>query len=166
MGLFDKLFKKEEPLKDYEDSAVVAVVTGKRIPTAEISDPVFAEEMMGKTIGIVPEGKKKVVSPVNGKIEVLFPTGHAFGLRAVDGRGYLVHIGVDTVGLNGKGFKALAKQGDTVKAGQPIVEVDFESVKAAGLDPVVMLILTENPEEKPLEYKEFVEINAGDIINL
>ena len=165
MGLFDKLLKKEPEVELVEraDSDVVAVCTGKKIPTAEISDAVFAQEMMGKTIGIIPS-ESLVVSPANGTIEVLFPTGHAFGIRSNDGVGYLVHIGIDTVGMNGDGFKTLKKQGDTVKAGEPVVKVDFGKVKAQGLDPVTMLIITELPEGKEVNYTDFTDVKAGDLI--
>ena len=168
MGLFDKLFKKEElPEQNFADGEVVAYLAGKRLPTAEISDPMFAEEMMGPTIAIVPSAKKStVVSPVNGTAMVVFPTGHAFGIETPDGYQYLVHIGIDTVNLKGQGFKVLTKQGETVKAGQPMVEVNFQSIRDAGYDPVTMLIVTMVPEDhQPVEFKDFDEVKLGDIIN-
>lgn len=84
----------------------------------------FAQEIMGQTIGFVPKNGL-IVSPANGTLEVVFQTGHAFGVRMQDGTGLLVHIGINTVDMNGKGFKIFARQGDTVKAGQPIIFVDL-----------------------------------------
>lgn len=151
MGLFDKLFGKKEvvELPEIADDAIVALGAGELIDVTTVSDAMFAEQLMGKTIAFQLTDKT-VVSPVNGTVEVAFPTGHAFAVRMNDGTGILVHIGVDTVSLNGKGFKMLAKVGQTVQAGQPMVEVNWKTVKDAGLDPSVMLIVTE-----PVEGKEY-----------
>ncbi|MBD9044150.1 MAG: PTS glucose transporter subunit IIA [Solobacterium sp.] len=112
------------------------------ISPKEINDPMFAEEMMGQTIGfILSDGE--VVAPATGRLEVLFPTGHAFALRMNDGTRLLIHIGIDTVNLKGKGFKVLKKQGDRVKAGEVVVKVDLDTVKQAGYDTTTMLIVTE-----------------------
>ena len=112
------------------------------ISPKEINDPMFAEEMMGQTIGfILSDGE--VVAPTTGRLEVLFPTGHAFALRMNDGTRLLIHIGIDTVNLKGKGFKVLKKQGDRVKAGEIVVKVDLDTVKQAGYDAITMLIVTE-----------------------
>lgn len=112
------------------------------ISPKEINDPMFAEEMMGQTIGfILSDGE--VVAPATRRLEVLFPTGHAFALRMNDGTRLLIHIGIDTVNLKGKGFKVLKKQGDRVKAGEIVVKVDLDTVKQAGYDATTMLIVTE-----------------------
>lgn len=164
MGLFDKFFSKKE-LPSVADSAVTAPVSGKMISANEISDVAFSQEMLGQTIGIVPVDNV-IVAPANGTIEVFFETGHAFGIKTSDGTGLLVHIGVDTVSLNGKGFKTFAKQGDKVRAGQKIVEADFDVIKAAGLNPTVMLIVTEQPtEDFRINYIDNAEVKNGQIIN-
>ena len=81
MGLFDKLLKKKEEI-------IVSPASGKMIPASEINDPVFGEEMIGQTIGIIPtEGT--IVCPIDGIVEVAFPTGHAFGIKGNDGNGYV-----------------------------------------------------------------------------
>lgn len=161
MGLFSK-FKKQDTPK-YKNTDIVAVVNGEMIPPSQISDSVFAEEVMGKTVGFLPSDGN-IVSPVNGKVEVMFPTGHAFAVRMADGTGIMVHIGVDTVELNGKGFKTLVKQDATVSAGQKIVEVDLDAVKAAGLDTVTMLIITE-PVKEQYDYIDYGSVTQGQIIN-
>lgn len=164
MGLFNKLFGKKDSLAAI-DNSVVAPVTGKMVSASELSDAVFAQEMLGQTVGIIP-ADNVVVAPANGTIEMIFDTGHAFGMKTDDGVGLLVHIGVDTVSLNGKGFKVFAKQGDAVKAGQKLVEVDFDAVKAAGLDPTVMLIVTEQPTEGfKINYIDNADVENGQVIN-
>ena len=124
MGLFDGLFGKKEP-KTYEDSDVVAVVSGKVIRNQDIPDPVFAQEMLGKTFAVKPSGVK-AVAPANGTLEVLFPTGHAFAVRTADGTGLLVHVGIDTVNLKGKGFKVIV----TVAVPPEVELKEYKGLKA------------------------------------
>lgn len=161
MGLFD-VFRKKEDLPDAADGNIVAVCKGEMIEASRIEDPVFAGEILGKTIGFIPESGE-IVSPCNGMLEVLFPTGHAFAVRMKDGTGILVHIGINTVDLNGKGFKVYAKQGTAVKAGQKIVEVDLDMLKNDGFCTTTMIIISEpvNGETytfSPCGHKEKSEI--------
>lgn len=162
MALFSKLFNKNS----FSDKDVVSPVKGKMIPCSEISDAVFSQEMMGQTIGFEPYDGV-ICSPVNGIIEVMFPTHHAIGIKAADGTGYLVHIGIDTVVLNGDGFKAFVKQGDNVKAGQKIVEVNLDKVKKAGYPLTTMLIVTEKPsDDYRVKYIDCREVERAEVINL
>lgn len=156
MGLFDKFKKKEAML--------VSPATGKMIPASLISDPVFAQEMIGQTIGIIPtEGT--IVCPIDGVVEVAFPTGHAFGIKGNDGNGYLVHIGIDTVSLAGKGFDARLQQGQKVKAGDVAVIMELDVVKGAGLDPTVMLIVSEPKDPgKKVQYIACKDVEKGEKI--
>lgn len=156
MGLFDKLFKSEV-LPEVGDKDIISLGAGEVIPVSTVSDPMFAQEMLGKTCAFKLTDKT-VVCPANGTVEVSFPTGHAFGLRMNDGTGILVHIGVDTVNLNGKGFKPYLKAGDKVKAGQKAVDVDWSAIENAGLDTSTMLIITE-----PVEGKSYDFVEAGSI---
>lgn len=162
MGLFDKLFKKEEASVTSEDD-IVAVCDGEIIDVKTVKDEMFAQEMMGKTCAIEPSDGD-IVSPVDGTLELVFPTGHAFGLRAKDGTGYLVHIGIDTVNLNGKGFTALKKQGDSVNAGESVIKVDLEEVKKT-CPVTTMLIVTEPKEGKTYNFKGAGKVSKGEKIN-
>ncbi|MBQ3446571.1 MAG: PTS glucose transporter subunit IIA, partial [Synergistaceae bacterium] len=103
---------------------------------------------------------------VNGTIEMIFPTAHAFGLRMKDGTGLLVHIGVDTVNLKGQGFTVLKKQGDAVKAGEPVVRVDLEAVRGAGYSPQTIIVITEPVKEDELvSFIGFGQpVTRGDVI--
>ena len=167
MGLFDKLFKKEEevlPELNVDDSAIVAIADGELIDIKSVPDPVFAEEMMGKSTAFkYNKDKVTLCSPANGTLGVLFPTGHAFGIVTNEGVEILIHCGVDTVNANGDGFKLLKKkQGDTVKAGDPIVEVDIKKL-SANYDMSTMLIIT-NPNEKVFEFIEPQAIKRGQSV--
>lgn len=162
MGLFN-IFKKDNNL-NIKETDIVSLGNGKMISPKEINDPMFAEEMMGQTIGfILSDGE--VVAPATGKLEVLFPTGHAFALRMNDGTGLLVHIGIDTVNLKGKGFKVLKKQGDKVKAGETVVKVDLDAVKQAGYDATTMLIVTEPIHDgEKINFIDFGNVKKSQII--
>ena len=149
MSFLQKLWKKNE----IKDGDIVSPVTGTIIATKDIADSVFAQEIMGQTIGIVPE-EGIVVCPVNGKVEVLFPTGHAFGIK-----------GIETVNLQGKGFTTWIKQGQNVKAGQKAVDVDLQYVKSNGLDTTVMLIVTEKKDDCNIQYVEKSNVIKAEKIN-
>ena len=166
MGLFDKFFKTNEepmiaPLHDISDDDIVAIADGDLVDVKTVPDPVFAEEMMGKTIAFRYQKDKAVLcSPANGTLSVLFPTGHAYGIEMNNGVEILVHIGVDTVNSKGDGFRTLKKkQGDLVKAGDPIVEVDLKKLSQQ-YDMSTMLIIS-NPNGKEIAFIDPQEVTRG-----
>ncbi|PHL19905.1 PTS sugar transporter subunit IIA, partial [Enterococcus faecium] len=106
-------------------------LTGKVLPLSEVPDQVFSSGVMGKGIAIDPE-VGELVAPADGEITTIFPTGHAVGITTTDGAEILIHIGMDTVELNGNGYEILVKQGDLVKAGDLLIRFDIEAIKAAG----------------------------------
>ena len=156
MGLFGGLFKKKDD--------IVALADGKVVETKSVSDPMFAEEMMGKTLVFNYDADTVTLhSPASGTLTVLFPTGHAFGITTDDGVELLVHCGVDTVSANGDGFKLLdKKQGDKVNAGDPIVEVDVKKLKEK-FDMSTMLVIT-NPNGKTLEFVGPCDVKLGQSV--
>ncbi|WP_440896429.1 PTS sugar transporter subunit IIA [Amphibacillus sp. Q70] len=133
--MFKKLFKKEES----NEEVVVSPVTGEAVDVTEVPDPTFSEKMMGDGIAIKPS-EGQVVAPVSGEVVNLFPTKHAVGIKSKAGVEYLIHIGLDTVMLDGEGFTAHVKQGDQVKVGDPLVTVDLDFVaeKAKTITPLVI----------------------------
>ena len=166
MGLFDKLFKKEEEvvlpaLENVADEDIVAIADGELIDVSTVSDPVFAEQMMGKSTAFKFDKDKVVLcSPANGTLAVLFPTGHAYGIAMNNGVELLVHCGVDTVNAKGDGFKLLGKkQGDAIKAGDPIVEVDIKKLSKT-YDMSTMLIIT-NANDKELDFIDPQTVTRG-----
>ena len=168
MKLFKNLFHVQETKEvcpEMQDCDIVAVASGKMIPPSQIEDPVFAQEMMGQTIAIRPmEGT--IVAPANGCLETVFETGHAFSVRMKDGTGLLVHIGIDTVSMAGRGFQILEKSGSTVKAGQPIVKVDLDLVRKEGKSDVVMLIVAEPAQaNEKITCLELKHVTHGQKIN-
>lgn len=127
-------------------SEFVAPVTGNVIPVNQVKDEAFASETMGKGVGIEPENGK-VYAPFDGNVDAVFPTGHLVGLSDGNGAEVLIHIGVDTVKLEGKGFTTYVSQGDKVKKGDLLVEFDVELLKKEGYDTTVMFITTDTSKD-------------------
>lgn len=116
-------------------------MSGKLVSLKDVPDPVFAEKMLGDGIAILPtEGI--VSSPVDGNIAALPSTGHACGIITKSGLELLIHVGIDTVEMQGKGFEALAQRGDTVRTGQTIIEFDLNEIERAGKSPISPVIAT------------------------
>ena len=114
---------------------------GTLIPLGEVKDPAFSSEAMGRGAAVkAPEGK--VYAPFDGTITVFFDTKHALGLHSDDGIDLLIHVGLDTVNLNGQYFTAHAAQGDTVKKGQLLLEFDAAAIEAAGYDVTTPVLVT------------------------
>ncbi len=120
---------------------VVQPVAGKIIPASEIADPVFAGEGMGPSIGIVPSGET-VYAPFDGEVMMVFPTKHAVGLTSKDGIEVLIHVGIDTVNMNGEGFEAFVEGGQKVSKGDKLLTFDRAAIKKAGYSDTVIVVLT------------------------
>lgn len=135
MGLFNWL-KKDPEIKKAE---FVSPATGKMIPIEQVEDETFASKILGDGFAVeLADGE--VIAPFDGEVTAAFPTGHAYGLKREDGLECLIHIGLDTVELNGAGFDIKVKQGDQVKQGQLLVKVNLEQVTGAGkslVSPIV-----------------------------
>lgn len=117
-----------------------APMAGRTVPLAEVSDPAFSGEMLGKGIAILPEDGR-VVAPCDGTVETVFPTGHALVLVTPWGGEILIHVGLDTVTLAGRGFLPQVVPGERVRRGQLLLEADLETIQAVGLDPVTPVLL-------------------------
>ncbi|MDR1033591.1 MAG: glucose PTS transporter subunit IIA [Bifidobacteriaceae bacterium] len=127
-----------------EDQVVIAPVEGKVIPLAELKDQAFAEGLLGKGVGIEPT-KGEVVAPFDGEVTMIFPTLHALGVTSNSGLELLIHIGIDTVKLDGKYFTGHVKQGDKVKRGQLLVTFDIKGIESEGYSTQVPVIVTNTP---------------------
>lgn len=133
-----------------EDTRVISPMKGKIIPLNEVSDEAFASEALGKGFAIEPvEGQ--VVAPFDGTIAAIFPTKHAIGLVSNTGVEILIHVGLNTVELNGQYFDVLVNAGDTVKKGQPLLDVDLASIQAAGYETQVPVVVTNSPQYSSIE---------------
>lgn len=143
--------EKEEPNREMpvvircEGGEVHAPAYGQIIPRQEIPDATFAEGVLGEGVGIQPE-VGLVVAPFDGEIASVAETGHAIGLEGPGEMELLIHVGVDTVQMNGKGFHPLVKEGDTVTAGQKLLEFDREKIAEAGFPDTVVVLLTNSDD--------------------
>lgn len=140
---------------------VMAPVSGKIIDLAEVKDEVFAKKIVGDGTAIEPS-EGVMAAPFDGKIKQLFPTGHAAVFESKEGLTVLVHIGLDTVNLNGKGFKILVKEGQKVRAGDAIVEFDIDFIKNSGHLLQTPIILPEKDKIASMEITEKRNISKGD----
>ena len=162
------LYKDEEGVELTSEEvvpteALAAPVAGKIVPLAKVEDEIFSSEMLGKGIAILPE-ENIVKSPVKGEIVTIFDTQHAIGLKTDDDVEVLIHIGIDTVNLKGQHFKALAKVGDRVEVGTPIMEVDFAAVKEAGYDIITPVIVTNSAAFKNILGTDQEHATSGDLV--
>ena len=133
-------------------------LSGKVLPLSNVPDKVFSSGAMGKGLAIDPE-KGELIAPADGEITTIFPTGHAVGLTTKDGIEILMHIGMDTVELEGQGFETFVKQGDQVKAGDLLVRFDIEAIKAAGYSVITPIVIT-NTEH----FADVLELNQEELI--
>ena len=140
MGFFDKLFGKKL-------EGIYAPIAGKAVAITEVPDPTFAEGMLGNGIAIEP-ADGKVYAPCDATVDMMFDTGHAVSLVAESGAEILIHVGLETVGLEGKPFTVHVQNGDKVKKGQLLIEADLEAIKAAGL-PTITPVLICNTNDYP-----------------
>lgn len=154
---------EEAPAAAATAETIVAPMAGKAIALADVADPVFASEAMGKGMAIEPtEGK--VFAPVDGTITVLAETGHAVGLLSDDGAEILLHIGIDTVELKGEPFTAHVKQMQEVKKGDLLMDVDLEAVKAAGKATTTMVIITNTDDYASVDAHVGADVAPGDAV--
>lgn len=124
-----------------KDEVIIAPISGKVESLKDTNDKVFSSEMMGKGAAIIPDSDK-VVAPADGEITVSYPTGHAYGIKTKNGADILIHLGIDTVNLKGKGFTSNVKQGDYVKKGDVLGTYDYKQVAKEGYDTTVMVVVT------------------------
>lgn len=134
-------------------------IVGEVVNLSEVNDPVFSSGVMGKGIAVKPS-KGLVYAPADAEIAIAFPTGHAYGLKTDNGAEILIHIGIDTVSMNGEGFEAKVAQGDRVKAGDIIGTFDSETIAANGLDDTTMVIITNT-----MDYAEVIPSASGSVTN-
>jgi PTS system beta-glucosides-specific IIC component len=146
---------------DVKNEELISPLKGQVVPLSEVPDTVFASETMGKGIAIVPS-EGKVIAPANGVVTTLFATNHAIGITTDNGAEVLIHVGIDTVQLEGKHFIAHINQGDVVKAGDLLVEFDIKGIQAAGYNVVTPIIITNTSEYAEIKVPETNSINRKD----
>lgn len=152
--MFKNLFKKKSKIVE-----LFSPLNGTLINISDVPDPVFSEKMMGDGFAVIPN-EGKLVSPVEGKIIQVFPTKHAICIETLDGLEMIIHVGLDTVELNGEGFDVLVKEGDNVKVGDPLSNIDLEFIKSSNKKVVTPVLIT-NYEDKVKSFH--LENNSGEV---
>lgn len=156
--MFD-FFKKKKPAGEM----IGAPIEGEAVPSAEISDPTFGEEMLGKGMAIKP-AVGKVYAPVDATVGMVFDTKHAITLVSEGGAEILIHIGLDTVSLNGAPFTIHVNADDKVKKGDLIAEFDMDAIKAAGLETITPVIICNSDDFKEVNRFTGKQVKPGDDI--
>lgn len=151
-GLFKK--KKTEYL-------LGAPAKGKAVPLTEVNDPTFSEGMLGQGVAVIPS-EGKIYAPVDGEVGMVFDTLHAVSLTADCGAEVLIHVGLDTVKMNGDGFVGHVQAGDKVKKGDLLLEVDLEKVKAAGYDTITPMLICNTDDYASVEGLSGKDVEPGD----
>ncbi len=144
-----------------KETVLGAFAEGKVVKLEDVQDEVFASRTMGDGAAIVPD-KGILYAPVEGEIAAVFKTGHAVGMITDNGTEILMHIGINTVEMNGKGFKVCVQEGKQVKRGDVLVEFDIEEIKRAGYDPTVLLLITNTGEHENIEITSFGRVTQKD----
>ena len=150
------LFKKKES-KVYENDIIYAPISGTIKKLEDVEDKVFSQKMMGDGIAIIPDGDV-VYAPTNGKLSVMFKTGHAVGVESDYGTSYIIHIGIDTVNLEGQGFKKIASQDDKIEVGDKLIKLDIDYLKSVRCMDTMVVI--ENSADYDLEILKEGHIDA------
>lgn len=132
---------------------IVSPLSGTAVQITEVPDPIFSGKMMGDGAAVIPDNGT-IVAPVDGELTMIAPTLHAYGFKAEDGTEVLVHVGLETVGLDGAAFKVLKEAGSKVRKGEPVAEVDLELLKSKNLNPITAIVLTSTPKDAVITVRE------------
>ncbi|MBD1379634.1 PTS sugar transporter subunit IIA [Metabacillus arenae] len=159
--MLQKLFlKKVKP----QIEEIYSPLTGEIIALTEVPDPVFAQKMMGDGLAIIPK-EGKVVSPIDGEIIQVFPTNHAIGIKSMKGLEILIHVGLDTVELEGEGFDAIVQEGQSVKVGDALLNFDIEFLERKNKEIITPIIITNMLEKvESMEHFSNLEVSRKELI--
>lgn len=159
--MFKNLFgKKNDVDKEIE---ITSPLNGKYVKLEDIPDPVFAEKMMGEGFGVDPTDGE-VVAPVAGTVMQVFPTNHAVGIKTNNGLEVLIHIGLETVAMEGKGFEGHVSEGDKVEKGDKLVTFDMDLVKSEANSTISPVIITNSDVLESFDLKEVTDVDRADTV--
>ena len=159
----DKAAEPIAELKELKQEIIASPMIGQVVKLENVPDEVFASGAMGKGIAIDP-ADGTVVAPAAGEITLVFPTGHAIGIRTENGAEILIHVGMDTVSLAGKGFNTFVQVGDKVDAGQKLLEFDLATIREANLPVISPVIVTNSTEFEDVLTTQNARVNIGDYL--
>lgn len=157
MSFLKSLFRSKESSKE-----LASVMTGEVKTITEAPDPAFAQKLLGDGFVIFPTSGE-VVAPFDGKVTMIYPTKHAIGLTSNSGLEVLIHIGLDTVNLEGQGFELLVQVDDKVKSGQQILKVDLDFIKSKEMETATPVVIT-NLDGQAVELKKTGNVCAGEVV--
>ena len=153
----------EEVPATLQDETIQTPIIGDVVALSNVNDPVFSSGAMGQGIAVKPS-QGVVYAPADAEVSIAFPTGHAFGLKTTDGAEVLIHVGIDTVSMDGEGFEAKVAQGDKVKAGDVLGTFDSNKIAAAGLDDTTMVIVTNTADYASVAPVATGSVAKGDAV--
>ncbi len=156
MGFFAKLFSK--PTDD-----IYAPLAGRAVPVSQVPDPTFAEGMLGNGIAILPTDGK-VYAPCDATVDMMFTTGHAVSLVADCGAEILIHVGLETVSLEGKHFTVHAENGQKVKKGDLLIEADIAAIAAEGLNTITPVLICNTPDYTTFKTNVDKAVTTADVV--
>ncbi len=140
-----------------------AVADGQLVPLTDVSDPVFSQKMMGDGFALIPE-KSEITAPVSGEIASIFPSKHAIGIKTEDGIEVLIHMGIDTVEMKKDAFEIFIAEGQHVKAGDTIASMNLETIKEAGKETTIMVVITNSDKLEKLTIENYKPVQKREVI--
>ena len=146
-----------------QDETIISPIVGTAVELSRVDDPVFSSGAMGQGIAIKPS-EGVVYAPADAEVTIAFATGHAYGLKTANGAEILIHVGIDTVSMNGEGFDQKVAQGDKVKAGDVLGTFDAAKIAAAGLEDTTMVIVTNTADFASVTPVATGSVAKGDAI--
>lgn len=142
---------------------IYAPINGRYLPIEEVKDEVFAKKVLGDGFAIIPEDGN-IVAPFKGEVVMLFPTKHAIGIRNQEGIELLIHVGMDTVNMEGKGFTSFVKVGSKIDIGTPLIHFDKEELESQGYDLTIPCVFTKQKLKQRLFVEEASRLKAGKTV--
>lgn len=158
-------FKKKDKGASTNSHEIRSFVNGVIQPLEAMPDQVFSQKMMGDGFAVEPTDGN-IVAPVSGTVTVVFPTGHAYGITRPDGVEFLIHLGVDTVTLNGDGFSAKVNVGDEVVVGDVLASMDLDVIRSHNIPTISALIVTSGQDVELLRLNETITTDTKDILTV
>lgn len=157
MKLFQGLFGKDEGIR------LMSPAAGKLVSIHDVSDPTFSDEILGKGAAVIPSDNR-ICAPADGTITTVFPTGHAVAVTTAEGVEVLIHVGLDTVKLNGRHFTIHAQEGQEVKTGDLLLEADLDEIRKEGFDIITPVVICNSDEFSKIMPQEPAEVTKEDCI--
>ena len=160
--ILDTLDTKEESEVE-ADNIVYSPLSGEAVPLSAVNDLVFSEEMMGKGVAVIPTSGR-VVAPCDGVVVTVFRTLHAITIKADNGADIIIHVGLETVALDGKHYEAYVEDGQRVKKGDLLLTFDIDKIKAEGYDVITPVVVTNSAEYQSVDKTEKSQVSRGGLL--